>query len=98
MQPLILVKRGEQETEVILEIVEVRHLAVGEVGRFKDKPLRDEATAPELIEDNQIADIVYKGFGLWFGERESVAEAEREGWNGAATERPSRNRRRKARR
>ena len=56
LQPLILVKRGEQKTELILEIVEVGHLAVGEVGRFKDKPLGHEATAPELIEDNQIAD------------------------------------------
>ena len=56
LQPLVLVKRGEQETELILKIVEVGNLAVGEVGRFKDKPLRHEATAPELIEDNQIAD------------------------------------------
>jgi hypothetical protein len=56
LQPLVLVKRGEQETELILKIVEVGDLAVGEVGRFKDKPLRHVTTAPEQIEDNQIAD------------------------------------------
>jgi hypothetical protein len=41
---------------LILKIVKVGNLAVGEVGRFKDKPLRDVTTAPEQIEDNQIAD------------------------------------------
>ena len=56
LQPLVLVKRGEQETELILKIVEVGDLAVGEVGRFKDEPLRHITTAPEQIEDNQVAD------------------------------------------
>jgi hypothetical protein len=41
---------------LILKFVEVGNLAVGEVGRFKDKPLRHVTTAPEQIEDNQIAD------------------------------------------
>jgi polyhydroxyalkanoate synthesis regulator phasin len=50
------VERGEQETELILKIVKVGDLAVGEVRRFKDKPLRDVTPAPEQIEDNQVAD------------------------------------------
>ena len=56
LQPLMLVERREQETELILKIVEIGNLAVGEVGRFKDKALRDIPAAPEQIEDNQIAD------------------------------------------
>jgi hypothetical protein len=56
LQPLILVKRGEEETELILKIIEVGNLAVGEVGRFKDKPLCHVTTAPKQIEDNQVAD------------------------------------------
>ena len=56
LQPLVLVQRGEQETELLLKIIEVGDLAVGEVGRLKDKAFRHETTASEQIEDNQIAD------------------------------------------
>jgi len=45
LQSLVFVEGGEQETELILKIVEVGNLAVGEVGRFEDKALRD-ITAP----------------------------------------------------
>jgi hypothetical protein len=56
LQPLVLVERGEQETELILKIVQVGDLAVGEVGRFKDKPLGHVTAAPQMIEHNQVAD------------------------------------------
>jgi hypothetical protein len=55
LQPLMLVERREQETELILEVVEIGDRAVGEVGGFKDKPLRRIPAPPEKIKDNQVA-------------------------------------------
>ena len=56
LQPLIFVERSQQQAELVLKFVQVGDGAVGEVGRFKDKTFGDVTAAPEMIEQNQIAD------------------------------------------
>jgi hypothetical protein len=56
LQALVLVQGREQETELILEVVQVGGGTVGEVGRFNDETLCDEAATPEMIEDYHVAD------------------------------------------
>ena len=56
LQPLVFVQRSQKPAEFILKIVQVGDGAVGEVGRFKDKTLGDVAAAPQMIEQDQIAD------------------------------------------
>jgi hypothetical protein len=43
------VERGQQETDLILEIVQVRNGAVREVGRLEDETLRDVTAATEML-------------------------------------------------
>ena len=68
LQALMLVKRREQETELILEIVQVGDRAVREVGRFKNESLRHITAAPEMIEHNQIAAEKPLGIGSGIGQ------------------------------
>ena len=56
LQPLIFVQRSQQQAELFLKFVQVGNRAVGQVGGFKDKAFGDVAAAPQMIEQNQIAD------------------------------------------
>src|ERR1039457_7680092 len=58
-------ERRQQETELILKIIQVGDRAVREIWRFKDETLRDVTTTPQMIEHNQIAaeESVGNGFG-----------------------------------
>jgi hypothetical protein len=56
LQALVLVEGREQETELVLEIVEVGDRAVRQVGRLEDETLGHVTAAPQMIEDDQIAD------------------------------------------
>ena len=56
LQPLIFVERRQQQAKLLLKIVQVGDGAVGEVGRFKDEAFGDITAAPQMIEQNQIAD------------------------------------------
>ena len=46
----------EEPAELFLKVVQVGDGAVGEVGRFKDEALGDITAAPQVIEQDQIAD------------------------------------------
>ena len=54
LQPLIFVKRCEQQAKLFLKFIQVGDGTVGKVGRFKDKTFGDVTAAPERIEQNQI--------------------------------------------
>jgi hypothetical protein len=56
LQPLVFVQRSQQQAELFLKFVQVGNRAVGQVGGFKDKAFGDVAAAPQMIEQNQIAD------------------------------------------
>src|SRR5205823_1330503 len=55
LETLVFVERGQQETELLLEIVEIGYWAVGKVRCLKDEPLRDVAAAAKVIEHDQVA-------------------------------------------
>src|SRR5438128_1545580 len=63
----MLVKRREQETELVLEIVQVGDRTVREVGRFKYEPFGHEAATPQMIEHNQAA--AEESVRNWFGHK-----------------------------
>ena len=72
LQALVFVERRQQETELILEVVQVGDWAVREVRRFKDETLGHETAAPEMIEHNQVA--AEKSVGNWFGHRSDALD------------------------
>ena len=49
LETLVFVERGQQETELLLEIVEIGDWAVGKVRCLKDEPLRDVAAAAKAL-------------------------------------------------
>jgi hypothetical protein len=55
------VQGREQETELVLECVEVRDGRVGQVGSLEDEALSNVAAATKVIEDNQVANEVAIG-------------------------------------
>ena len=64
LQTLVFVKRGQQETELVLKIVEVGRLTVGQVWCLEDEAFRHVSAAPQMIEHNQVANKEAVGCGL----------------------------------
>src|SRR6266545_1336668 len=64
LETLVLVEGGQQETELILKCVQIRYRAVQEVGRLEDKSLRHVASAPKVVEHDQVANKVTVGSAL----------------------------------
>jgi hypothetical protein len=58
LQPLIFAKRGEQQRQLILKVVEFRDLGIGQVGRLENEPLGDTAAFAQSIEDNEVAEEI----------------------------------------
>jgi hypothetical protein len=56
LQPLIVMEGCQQQTELLLKFIQVGDGTVGQIRRFKDKAFGDVAAAPQMIEQNQIAD------------------------------------------
>src|SRR6266540_1840706 len=64
LETLMFVEGRQQETEFILKCVKVGRRAVQEVGSLEDKSLRHGASAPKVVEHDQIADKIAVGSAL----------------------------------
>ncbi len=55
LEALVFVEGSQQQAELVLELVQVRGRAVGQVGGVQAEPLGDVTAAPQVIEHNQVA-------------------------------------------